>query len=60
MTSESFAADMGSLIGDASDLAPLMGTYSFSGRDPNRDDVNDENQNSDNNNMAAIEENKVL
>lgn len=60
MTSESFAADMGSLIGDASDLAPLMGTYSFSGRDPNRDDVNDENQNNDNNNMAAIEENKVL
>ena len=59
MTSESFAADMGTLIGDASDLAPLMGTYSFSGRDPNRDDVNDENQNSDNNNMAAIEENKV-
>ena len=59
MTSESFAADMGSLIGDASDLAPLMGTYSFSGRDPNRDDVNDENQNNDNNNMAAIEENKV-
>ena len=46
MTSESFAADMGSLIGDASDLAPLMGTYSFSGRDPNRDDdqnLNDEN-----------------
>ena len=60
MTSESFAADMGSLIGDASDLAPLMGTYSFSGRDPNRDDINDENQNNDNNNMAAIEENKVL
>ena len=63
MTSESVAADMGSLIGDASDLAPLMGTYSFSGRDPNRDDdqnLNDENQNNDNNNMAAIEENKVL
>ena len=66
MTSESFAADMGTLIGDASDLAPLMGTYSFSGRDPNRDDdnydnqnLNDENQNNDNNNMAAIEENKV-
>ena len=31
MTSESFAADLGSMIGDGADLAPLMGTYSFSG-----------------------------
>ena len=70
MTSESFAADMGTLIGDASDLAPLMGTYSFSGRDPNRDDendnendhqnANDENQNNGNSHMTAIEEHKVL
>lgn len=35
MTSESFAADLGNMIGDASDLAPLMGSFSFSGRDPN-------------------------
>jgi len=38
MTSESFAADMGNMIGDGADLAPLMGTFSFTGRDPNRDD----------------------
>ena len=43
MTSESFAADMGNMIGDGSDLAPLMGTFSFSGRDPNAiDDQRDE------------------
>jgi len=35
MTSESFAADMGNMLGDGADLAPLMGTFSFSGRDPN-------------------------
>ena len=39
MTSESFAAHMGNLIGDGADLAPLMGTYSFTGRDPNQDDT---------------------
>ena len=38
MTSESFAADLGNMIGDGSDLAPLMGTFSFSGRDPNQFD----------------------
>ncbi len=38
MTSESFAADMGNLIGDGADLAPLMGAFSFTGRDPNQDD----------------------
>ena len=31
------------MIGDGSDLAPLMGTFSFSGRDPNAiDDQRDE------------------
>ena len=37
MTTESFAADLGNMIGDGADLAPLMGTFSFSGRDPNRE-----------------------
>ena len=32
------AADLGSMIGDGADLAPLMGTFSFSGRDPNQED----------------------
>ena len=39
MTSETFASDFGlGMGGDGSDLAPLMGTFSFSGRDPNQDD----------------------
>ena len=37
MTMESFA-DMGNMLGDGADLAPLMGTFSFSGRDPNQED----------------------
>ena len=44
MTSEGFAADLGTMIGDAADLAPLMGTLSFSGRDPNKHDDSDENK----------------
>ena len=42
MTDATFAADMGNMIGDGADLAPLMGTFSFSGRDPNRDDEHEE------------------
>lgn len=47
MTSESFAADMGNMIGDGADLAPLMGTFSFTGRDPNRDDDDGFEENKD-------------
>ncbi len=46
MTSESFAADMGNLIGDGADLAPLMGAFSFTGRDPNQDDQGAEEEKS--------------
>ena len=44
MTSESFAADLGSMLGDGADLAPLMGTFSFSGRDPNKDSDDSEEE----------------
>ena len=42
MTAEGFAADLGSMLGDGADLAPLMGTFSFSGRDLNRHNSSDE------------------
>ena len=42
MTAEGFAADLGSMLGDGADLAPLMGTFSFSGRDLNRQNSSDD------------------
>ena len=42
MTAEGFAADLGSMLGDGADLAPLMGTFSFSGRDLNKHNSSDE------------------
>ena len=41
MTDNFFRADLGLMAGDGADLAPLMGTFSFTGRDPNREDEQD-------------------
>ena len=38
------AADLGSMIENGADLAPLMGTFSFSGRDPNLEESDEEEE----------------
>ena len=56
MTAEGFAADLGSMLGDGADLAPLMGTFSFSGRNLNHYSGSSSGGNSDEDKNEGDEE----